>query len=69
MFLTADILVKVVMVGLAFASQVTWTIFLAKSVHLAFVRRRLHRALRRIAEAKSVAEAKMLLGAKGNGGT
>jgi biopolymer transport protein ExbB len=54
------------MVGLAFASLITWTIFLAKSVHLAFVRRRLHSALRRIAEAKTLAEAKMALG---NGGS
>ena len=30
MFLSADILVKAVMIGLAFASLVTWTIFIAK---------------------------------------
>ena len=34
MFLSADILVKAVMIGLAFASLVTWTIFLAKTVLL-----------------------------------
>jgi biopolymer transport protein ExbB len=34
MFLNADIVVKVVMVGLAFASAVTWTIWLAKTVEL-----------------------------------
>jgi biopolymer transport protein ExbB len=34
MFVNADIVVKVVMVGLAFASAVTWTIWLAKTVEL-----------------------------------
>jgi biopolymer transport protein ExbB len=41
MFLSADILVKAVMVGLAFASLVTWTIFIAKMIELSLVRRRL----------------------------
>jgi biopolymer transport protein ExbB len=35
MFLNADIIVKAVMVGLAFASLITWTVWLAKSVELA----------------------------------
>ncbi|HMJ43415.1 MAG TPA: tonB-system energizer ExbB, partial [Pseudolabrys sp.] len=30
MFLSADVLVKAVMIGLAFASLLTWTIFIAK---------------------------------------
>ena len=34
MFLSADILVKAVMIGLAFASLVTWTIFIAKMIEL-----------------------------------
>ncbi len=34
MFLGADIVVKVVMVGLAFASLVTWTVWLAKTIEL-----------------------------------
>jgi biopolymer transport protein ExbB len=34
MFLNADIVVKAVMVGLAFASLATWTIWLAKTVEL-----------------------------------
>ena len=37
MFLSADILVKAVMIGLAFASLVTWTIFIAKMVELSVV--------------------------------
>ncbi|MEA2890566.1 MAG: biopolymer transport protein ExbB, partial [Bradyrhizobium sp.] len=32
MFLSADILVKAVMIGLAFASLLTWTIFIAKMI-------------------------------------
>ena len=34
MFLSADVLVKAVMIGLAFASLVTWTIFIAKLIEL-----------------------------------
>jgi biopolymer transport protein ExbB len=34
MFLGADIVVKVVMVGLVFASLVTWTVWLAKTIEL-----------------------------------
>jgi biopolymer transport protein ExbB len=34
MFVNADIVVKAVMVGLAFASLVTWTVWLAKTVEL-----------------------------------
>jgi biopolymer transport protein ExbB len=34
MFLSADIVVKAVMIGLAFASLVTWTVWLAKTVEI-----------------------------------
>ena len=34
MFVNADIVVKAVMIGLAFASLVTWTIWLAKTIEL-----------------------------------
>ena len=34
MFLNADIVVKIVMIGLVFASLVTWTVWLAKSLEL-----------------------------------
>ncbi|HWX07045.1 MAG TPA: MotA/TolQ/ExbB proton channel family protein, partial [Bradyrhizobium sp.] len=64
MFLTADILVKAVMIGLAFASLVTWTIFIAKIIELALVQRRLRAALGKIADARSLAEAQFALGAK-----
>ena len=34
MFVNADIVVKAVMIGLAFASLVTWTVWLAKTLEL-----------------------------------
>jgi biopolymer transport protein ExbB len=64
MFLSADIIVKAVMVGLAFASLVTWTVFIAKMIELSVVRRKLRTALRKIGDARSLAEAQFALGAK-----
>ncbi len=66
MFLAADIVVKVVMVGLAFASLVTWTVFIAKSMELTHARHRLSRALARIRDASTLAEAQLILGGKKN---
>jgi biopolymer transport protein ExbB len=66
MFLSADIIVKAVMGGLAFASLVTWTIFLAKSVELGHVRRRTRKALGRIKNATTLAEAQLALGKDGS---
>ncbi len=37
MFMSADIIVKAVMIGLAFASLVTWTVFIAKMIELSVV--------------------------------
>jgi biopolymer transport protein ExbB len=65
MFLSADILVKAVMIGLAFASLVTWTVFIAKMIELTFVQSRLRAALRMIADSRSLAEAQFALGASG----
>jgi biopolymer transport protein ExbB len=64
MFLSADILVKAVMIGLAFASLVTWTIFIAKMIEFSLIQRKLRTALRKIADARSLAEAQFALGAK-----
>src|SRR6202161_4034203 len=66
MFLAADILVKAVMIGLAFASLVTWTIFIAKMIELSVVQRKLRAALARISDARSLSEAQFALGAKGS---
>ncbi|MDE2379924.1 tonB-system energizer ExbB [Bradyrhizobium sp.] len=64
MFMSADVVVKAVMIGLAFASLMTWTAFIAKSIELSLVQRRLRTALRKIADARSLAEAQFALGAK-----
>jgi biopolymer transport protein ExbB len=66
MFKSADVLVKAVMIGLAFASLVTWTIFIAKMIELTVVQRKLRSALGKIADARSLAEAQFALGAKGS---
>jgi biopolymer transport protein ExbB len=66
MFLAADDLVKAVMIGLAFASFVTWTLFFAKSAQLYRARRRLKNALAKIIKARSLDEAQVALGRKPN---
>jgi biopolymer transport protein ExbB len=62
MFMSADIVVKAVMVSLAFASLVTWTIFLGKTLQLFIARRRVKRALAKIAKVGTLAEAQLALG-------
>ena len=57
MFASADIIVQSVIVGLAFASVVTWTVWLAKSIELLFARRNLRIALAAIGEERSLADA------------
>jgi biopolymer transport protein ExbB len=64
MFTSADIIVQGVMVGLAFASLVTWTIFLAKSVELAVARSGLRRAIASASKARTLADAKAGLNGK-----
>jgi biopolymer transport protein ExbB len=66
MFMSADIIVKAVMIGLAFASLVTWTVFIAKMIELSFVQRKLRSALAKIKDSRSLAEAQFALGAKGS---
>ena len=57
MFMQADLVVKAVMIGLAFASLATWTVWLAKSIELAAAKRRVRRSLRGLVEARSLDEA------------
>jgi biopolymer transport protein ExbB len=64
MFLSADVLVKAVMIGLAFASLLTWTIFIAKMIELAVAQSQLRSALGKIVDSRSLAEAQFSLGAK-----
>lgn len=62
MFQNADIIVQVVMSLLAFASLVTWTVGIAKTIELTWSTRRLRSSLRRIAESRSLSEAQVALG-------
>jgi biopolymer transport protein ExbB len=66
MFQNADIIVQGVMIGLAFASLVTWTVLIAKLIELSVAQGKLRGALRKIGEARSLAEAQFALGAKDN---
>ncbi len=49
MYQHADIVVKIVMIGLILASVVTWAIFFSKSVELAGHKRRLKREQQELA--------------------
>jgi biopolymer transport protein ExbB len=62
MFRSADRLVQVVMIGLAFASIVTWTVWLAKTIELWSAGRAAREALERIAKAATLHEAAGALG-------
>ena len=66
MFKSADVLVKAVMIGLAFASLLTWTIFIAKMIEMTVIQRKLRNALKQISDSRSLAEAQFALGAKGS---
>ncbi len=57
MFMNADMVVKAVMVGLFFASLLTWTVFVGKFVELFIVKRRLAGALQTVAVSRSLSEA------------
>ena len=56
MFRNADVVVKAVLVSLAFASFVTWTIWLAKTVQLMGARRRAAGVLRLLVRAPGLAD-------------
>jgi biopolymer transport protein ExbB len=61
MFMAADIVVKAVMIGLAFGSLVTWTILLAKTVELIGTQNRASKALSDLAKAASLRDAATLM--------
>jgi biopolymer transport protein ExbB len=58
MFTNADIVVKAVIVGLAFAALVTWTIWLAKGLELCAAKRRARSATRKLERAESLDQAR-----------
>ncbi|MBR1267860.1 tonB-system energizer ExbB [Bradyrhizobium sp. AUGA SZCCT0222] len=57
MFMQADIVVKAVMIGLVFATVVTWTVWLSKTIELIKARRNAKNALRELANARNVEDA------------
>jgi biopolymer transport protein ExbB len=65
MFLNADPLVKAVLIGLAFASVVTWTVWLAKTIELVIARLRTRAALRALGPARRLAEGVERLSGRG----
>ena len=67
MFMAADVVVKAVMIGLAFASVLTWTIWLAKVIELIAARRRLRTAIAALNKARNWSEASAGLSGRRNG--
>ena len=57
MFQDADRLVKGVLIGLAFASLVTWTVYIAKTFVLRTARREVRDGLRILTKAATLAQA------------
>jgi biopolymer transport protein ExbB len=57
MFMNADLVVKAVIIGLAFASLVTWTVYVAKMIELRAARRDVRAGLRILANAATLAQA------------
>src|SRR5689334_21725405 len=68
MFLSADPLVKGVLLGLAFASIVTWTVWLAKTIELMTASARARRACAKLASARHLAGAAQALAKSGGAG-
>ncbi len=67
MFMAADIVVKAVMVGLAFASVLTWTIWFAKAIELLIVRRRMQATIDALSQARSWSEASARIKGRNDG--
>ena len=57
MFQNADVIVRGVMIGLALASVLTWTLWLSKSLELFGAKRRLQHELSHLKQARSLPEA------------
>ncbi len=66
MFMAADRVVKAVMLGLALASVITWTVWFVKSLELMFARRQVSRTLKALRSAPTLVAASRLV-PKGRG--
>ena len=56
MYLNADPVVKGIVIGLALASVITWTVCLAKAIEIFFANREIHAALGRLTSVRSATE-------------
>jgi biopolymer transport protein ExbB len=56
MYINADPVVKAVLIGLAFASLVTWTVWLAKTVEIVICKRRVRAGLNILGSVRSTSE-------------
>jgi biopolymer transport protein ExbB len=56
MYINADVVVKAVLIGLAFSSLVTWTVWLAKTIEIVICKRRVRVALSILASVPSTLE-------------
>ncbi|WP_159952580.1 tonB-system energizer ExbB [Rhizobium sp. 18065] len=65
MFMAADWVVKAVMLSLAFASLVTWTVWVAKTLQLFGARQRANRGLKAVVKASSLQDALIALERRG----
>jgi biopolymer transport protein ExbB len=66
MYINADPVVKAVLIGLAFASLVTWTVWLAKTIEIVVAKRRVRAGLNVLASVRSTSEGvERLAGARG----
>jgi biopolymer transport protein ExbB len=59
MFLSADAVVKAVIIGLALASVVTWTVWLAKTIELSVAKRRARASLVALGAAPTLSDARL----------
>jgi biopolymer transport protein ExbB len=66
MFMAADIVVKAVMLGLAFASVLSWTIWFAKAIELMTARARMRRAIDALNQARAWSEVTQSLQGRGS---
>ena len=67
MFMAADVVVKAVMVGLAFASVLTWTIWFAKAMELMTARRRMRAEIIALGQVRSWSDVAAVMNGRGNG--
>src|SRR6476620_10392230 len=67
MFMAADVVVKAVMVGLAVASVLTWTIWFAKAMELMVARRRRRAEIMALGQVRSWSDVAAFMNGRGNG--